>query len=441
MPGNATCAGIGSQSYVLPRSLKGLGLVAGVLGLVAIQCGSLSCLRASPPPDSPSPQEGPEQASLPHGEEDSGQAVHPNREIMAADPWGRGAFGGRANAATLAAAGGGGAETEQAVDRGLAWIAAHQLTDGSWSFKLADCPKCAGKCSQSGERKAADRCAATAMALLPFLGHGYTHREGPYRLQVEAGIGFLVQQVILGNGQAYGSGGSLYSQGLAVIALAEYHALSEDKRLAVPTQAAIDFIQRAQDPEGGGWRYQPRKPGDISVSGWQVAALRTADEARLKTTPLTLTKAMEFLDFVQEDSGIAYGYTGPGRGAATSAVGLLCRMHLGWKTNHPSIRAGAERLAKAGPTSDLYFDFYATQVLWHVHGDVWPSWNNRMKARLLQSQSSTGHETGSWYDGVDGGHGPAVAGRLYCTSLATLILETYYRYRPLGDPGLQTQEH
>jgi hypothetical protein len=281
-----------------------------------------------------------EQASLPHGEEDSGQAVHPNREIMAADPWGRGAFGGRANAATLAAVGGGGVETEQAVDRALAWIAAHQLTDGSWSFDLADCPKCAGKCSQSGQRKAADRCAATAMALLPFLGRGYTHREGPYKLQVEAGIGFLVQQVILGYGQAYGSGGSLYSQGLAVIALAEYHALSEDKRLAVPTQAAIDFVVRAQDPKGGGWRYQPRKPGDTSVSGWQVAALRAAAEARLETNPLTLTKAMEFLDSVGEDSGAAYGYTGPGRGAATSAAGLLCRLHLGWNTNHPSVQAG-----------------------------------------------------------------------------------------------------
>ena len=32
---------------------------------------------------------------------------------------------------------------------------------------------------------------------------------------------------------------------------------------------------------------------------------------------------------------------------------------------------------------------------------------------------------------MEGGHGAEAAGRLYCTSLATMILEVYYRHLPI----------
>jgi hypothetical protein len=61
-------------------------------------------------------------------------------------------------------------------------------------------------------------------------------------------------------------------------------------------------------------------------------------------------------------------------------------------------------------------------------GEVWISWNKRMKDLLLKSQSNKDHEAGSWYDGFKDGAPAGAAGRLYCTSLATLILEVYYRH-------------
>ena len=88
-------------------------------------------------------------------------------------------------------------------------------------------------------------------------------------------------------------------------------------------------------------------------------------------------------------------------------------------------------MAKRGPTGDLYSDYYSTQVMHHMEGDMWLSWNERMKPRLVKAQAKSGHEAGSWYDGVDGGHGAHAAGRLYCTSLATMILEVYYRHLPI----------
>lgn len=106
-------------------------------------------------------------------------------------------------------------------------------------------------------------------------------------------------------------------------------------------------------------------------------------------------------------------------------------MYLGWKKDHPALQRGVEFLAKKGPSSDLYFSYYATQIMHHMEGDAWQAWNTKMKDMLLKSQATDGHEAGSWFKGVDGSHGAHKAGRLYCTSLATMMLEVYYRHLPI----------
>ena len=337
-------------------------------------------------------------------------------------------LGGRANASALAAAGGGGGDTESAVDRALKWFVQHQLPDGSWSFDHASCPQCGGKCSHPGSLK--DPGGATSMALLPFLGRGYTHKEGPYKKEVERGLAFLAGLAAKQEGKCY-SDGRMYVQGLAGITLSEAYGMTQDNRLQGPAQMALYYIEQAQDPVGGGWRYQPKQAGDTSAVGWQIMALKSGNMAYLNVNGQTIKNAIKFLDSVEEDSGAYYGYTGPGRGPATTAVGLLCRMYLGWKKDHPALQRGVEFLAKKGPSPDLYFDYYATQIMHHMEGDVWVAWNNKMKKMLVDLQKRDGHEAGSWYDGVSSGHGAHSGGRIYCTSLATMILEVYYRHMPL----------
>ena len=51
--------------------------------------------------------------------------------------------------------------------------------------------------------------------------------------------------------------------------------MTKDNRLLAPAQAAITFIMASQDPVGGGWRYNPRQPGDTSAVCWQVMALKS----------------------------------------------------------------------------------------------------------------------------------------------------------------------
>ena len=208
--------------------------------------------------------------------------------------------------------------------------------------------------------------------------------------------------------------------------------MTQDNRLAMPAQLALNFIMAAQDPRGGGWRYHPGQAGDTSAVGWQLMALKSGNMSYLQVDPLTFKRAGDFLDFVQADGGATYGYADNSSPTPVrAAVGLLCRMYLGWKKDNRALQEGVARLAKIGPSKDLYQSYYATQVMHHVEGDIWIAWNNKMKSMLLSTQSRKDHEAGSWYDGVDGGHGAHVAGRLYCTSLATMILEVYYRHLPI----------
>ena len=348
-----------------------------------------------------------------------------------------GAFSGNAldgrgsGKAKLVVSAGGNEGSERAVALGLKWLAEHQLPDGGWSFNHTLCPRCNGQCRNPGNLAEA-RNGATGMALLPFLGAGQTHKTGMYKDQVKAGLYFLVNHMNVSaqGGSMYEGGGSMYSHGIASIVLCEAYAMTHDKGLYAPAQQALNFIAYAQDPVGGGWRYTPRQAGDTSVVGWQIMAMKSGHMGYLRVPPITVQKAFRFLDSVQANNGANYGYTDPGSGEATTAIGLLCRMYLGWNKENPALERGVQWISEQGPSpSNMYYNYYATQVMRHWEGDAWKKWNAAMRDQLVSSQGLKGHEEGSWV--MPAGHVSDRGGRLYCTSMATMILEVYYRHLPI----------
>jgi hypothetical protein len=334
---------------------------------------------------------------------------------------------------------GGTAGSEAAVLAALRWLADHQLPDGSWSFDHT-LGSCRGRCSNPGNFADA-RNGATGLALLPFLGFGQTHLEGQYKETVQRGLYYLLTKMKVKNVGGYNAGdlsdsegnSGMYSHGIAAIALCEAYAMTKDKNLMGPAQLGINHIVYAQDPVGGGWRYQPRQAGDTSVVGWQLMALKSGHMAYLNVPPQTVKMASKFLDSVQSDYGSKYGYTSPGGRPGTTSVGLLSRMYLGWKKDHPGIIGGVEYLGAQGPSKgNMYYNYYATQVMRHYEGDAWKKWNEVMREQLVTSQSQQGHEKGSWYfRGGERDHGADRGGRLYFTAMSTMVLEVYYRHMPI----------
>lgn len=355
-----------------------------------------------------------------------------------------GDLSGRNNRAAAVASGGGSEASERAVAAGLQWIADHQLPNGAWSYSQLRNPACRGKCKDIAVDKAnKSLVSATAMALLPMLGSGITHKEGKHRKNVKHGLDYITS-----NFQMKKEGASLcekgmhpemYHHGLTTIVVCEAAAMSRDKNLEKLSQMAILYTINCQDPVGGGWRYSPKQPGDTSGMGWNFMALKSAQMGYIDVPKPTIVKAKRFLDLVVgSEGGAKYGYlnnsnSGDGMNRdirALTAIGLLGQMYMGWKPDNPALVRGTDYLSKWGPDAGrLYYSYYATQVMHHAGGEKWDRWNKKMRDDLVSRQVKEGHEKGSWP--VQHGEHCDQGGRLLATAFSTMILEVYYRHLPL----------
>jgi hypothetical protein len=271
------------------------------------------------------------------------------------------------------------------------------------------------------------------MGLLPFLAAGQTHQsKGPYQRNIQAGIHWL-----LGAQKPNGdlrAGSSMYSHGLASIALCECYGMTGDKRVGHAAQMALNFIMEAQDQKGGGWRYSPGDAGDTSVVGWQIMALRSGQMAYLDVNPAVFEKAKEYLKSASSGQfGGQFGYM-PGTVATPTmtGVGLLCSQYLKVPKDDPGMRDGAAFLMKNMPDTaarNLYYWYYATQAMHNIPGPDWDGWNRKMRRVLIDTQTKEGCASGSW--DPKGDQWGSAGGRVMTTSLSALILEVYYRYPPV----------
>lgn len=342
--------------------------------------------------------------------------------------------------AKMLAEAGGNAQSEAAVERGLAWIARHQQFDpqkkyfGSWNFDLS-------RFGSANSGEATSRTAATAMALLALMGHGNTREQGEYQKAVQDGIYYLSTQAKARASQpGYDFRDSPDSRGmyghiLAALALCEAYALEErpDPNLQQLAQGAIEWILFAQDPQGGGWRYQPHEAGDVSVTTWAVMALKSAQMAGIEIPSGTIAKLDLFLDSISHDEKAQYSYQ-PGKEPipSTTAMGLSAKVFTGTPRKEEFLQRGIRLMSDWGcdPT-DLYYDYYGTLLLRHYGGPHWESWNEEMRDYLILTQETNGRDAGSWFFTEPEKTNNQIGGRLYTTALAVMILEVYYRYLPI----------
>ncbi|MBN2578139.1 MAG: terpene cyclase/mutase family protein [Pirellulales bacterium] len=326
---------------------------------------------------------------------------------------------------------GGNRTTEEAVQRGLAWLARNQTGDGSWSLE--------GPYSD-GAFHVENREAATAMALLAFQGNGQTPREGKYQRNVARAWNWLLKQQDA-DGNFFHEGGSnhrYYTHAMCTIALCELLSMTKNETYRPAADRAVENLLRGQSPEGG-WRYQPQLDTDVSVTGWCVMALQSARMAGLAVPGDSFRRVERFLDRSAQHGGSRYPYQP--RDSATlsmTAEALLIRQYLGWSRDDPRMAAGvkwltaSKNLVDYRDGRDVYYWYYATQVAHNMEGDYWKRWNAVMRQAVPQHQVKTGRESGSWDP-----KRPTLdrwgnsAGRLYVTCLSIYVLEVYYRHLPL----------
>lgn len=362
-----------------------------------------------------------------------------------------GKYGGRG------AGKGGGKASQKAVEWGLEWLKRHQDPRGFWS-----CQGFSNMCSTNrcdGEGDQMHDIGVTGLALLAFLGSGNTMSTGKYKNVVKSGLKYLLDAQDPESG-CFGEVNShqafLYDHSLATLAMTEGFGLSKWPILKEPAQKGINFIHAARNPYKA-WRYAypPDGNNDMSVTGWMVMCLKSAEDFGLKVDKSALEGARLFMEEMTDPNTGRTGYIGKGgysarepgmnerwpenKTEAITAVAMLCRVFLGEDAEKSTaLRSGADLLRKQLPlwseeegTIDYYYWYYGSYSMFQMAGKDWDTWQAKMLDAVVKTQRQEGDEKGSWDPQFDPwGHR---GGRVYSTAIMTLCLEVYYRYdRVLG---------
>jgi len=355
-------------------------------------------------------------------------------------------LGGKQN---LVARGGGGSDTEDAVLAALRWLARHQSSDGSWKTrghvrKCGQNPKYAGQCVPNLGREDFDP-GNTGLALLAFLGAGYSHLSR----DTYDGISFgdVVRnglQWMIKNQDPEGCVGSrnahhyMYNHLICALAFSEAYGLTGSQLFKDNAQKAVDFTIQAQNPDSG-WRYSARcGDSDTSVTGWAVMVLKSAEISGLTFPRSGYEGTRKWLDSVTDS---AYGYVGYmskdhyEERKAMTGVGVMSRIFMDRNKGDSRLSTGCDFLLRFKPEwgpkkTDFYYWYYASLALFQFDGPSgpkWKAWNQDMKDALIKHQEADkgSCKNGSW-DPVDRWSG--AGGRVYATGINCLTLEVYYRY-------------
>jgi hypothetical protein len=257
---------------------------------------------------------------------------------------------------------------------------------------------------------------------------------------VEKGLDFLLgQQKPDGDLRGQSRVVGIYCHAMATLAICEAYALTGDERLRDSAERAIGFLARGRALDGMSWRYAPAAPiGDTSILGWIVMGLKSAKESGMPIPDeLSLRRGtLLWLDKVA---------SGPANGLASyqpadpvtptmTAEAWVCRQFLGVGGPGPASTEAAESLLRNDSdrgATNFYYWYYATLALYQHGGEPWSRWNAKVRDRIVGLQCGSGHQAGSW--APDASLYGSKGGRIYCTTLAALTLEVYYRYLRLYD--------
>jgi hypothetical protein len=302
------------------------------------------------------------------------------------------------------------------VDRALEYLQVSQASDGSWR-------------TRSGKNAA-----ITSLAVMAFLSAGHVPGEGPYGETVEKGIRWVLDRQQSNGLIATDGHYQMYHHGISTLMLAEVAGMTSP-RLAAEVreglQKAVDLILQAQRPgggEAGGWRYSLQGwDSDISVTGWQVMALRAAKNLGCDVPAESIARAVEFIHRCRDPYTGGYRYR-PGAQLTVACTGTsVLALEICGKEEHgkpEQLKAGSFILQHPPWRSNhtFYAIYYCTQAMYQLGDNYWNAYRPQLHDALLRRQ----RDNGSW----DGEVAPA-----YCTAMSVLALTVDYGFLPIYQRG------
>jgi hypothetical protein len=291
--------------------------------------------------------------------------------------------------------------------------------------------------------------AVTGLAVMAFLSAGHVPGEGRYGATIEKSVRWLLRKQQANGLFASDGNQEMYQQGIATLALAEAAGMTDaDLGLSIrkALTKAVRVILKAQRTNGqhrGGWRYrvQPGDGADISVTGWQVMALRAARNIGCDVPAAAIDRAVEYIKRCHDNGGGGFRYQ-PGGGVTVACTGTsILALEICGKEHHhcqEALRGGAYLLRKENlPNQNeqwfFYSIYYGSQAAFQLGGNYWEVFRPRLHEVLLRMQERGGSWDGFSSDARQGG-------RAYCTAMAILALTVEYRFLPIYQRGEEPAE-
>ncbi|NUN50932.1 MAG: hypothetical protein HUU15_19160, partial [Candidatus Brocadiae bacterium] len=335
----------------------------------------------------------------------------------------------------------------------------HQAADGRWA--AADFDRCCTGALCSGHGDPGNDVGLTSLALLAFLGAGYTPRSAATWTDPVTGRRVRPGEVVrnglrwLLDGQDREGffaprGLQIYNHSLATMAVCEARGLSGATLFEAPARRGLEALVQAQNPYKA-WRYFDRcGDNDTSNTGFAMMAFHSASLSGLHVPQSSLDWVRGYLDEVTDPYG-PVGYMRRGDAGAVqyrrtedwklhrsmTGVGVMCRVFLDGGPKHGSVAPGVALLAADPPAwapqaVDSYYWYYGTLAMFLAtdpESGTWRRWNEAMVAAVVPHQRGRGDgcREGSW-DPEPDRIAMEGAGRVYMTAINVLTLQVYYRY-------------
>lgn len=316
----------------------------------------------------------------------------------------------------------------RAVERGLRFLQSAQLADGSWLSNYGEEGKNTG---------------IIGLSVLAFLSAGHEAGRGDYGTVIDRAVAFLLrnrkQGMLIRDRDT--SHGPMYEHGIATLVLGEVAGMIEENRAGFENftrihQSAVNLILRAQDvPRDrsymGGWRYTPTSDqADLSVTGWQILALRAAQDAGLSVPQRSIDRAVLYVKrCASPDGGFLYDPLQSRKpNAAMTGTGLLALELCGAFESEEALRAGDWILKNPidWKTPFFYYSmYYSTQAMYQLGGKHWETFRPTSEGSLLEKQKPDG----SWE--LPPNIHEQEAGYAYSTSMAILALSVEFKCLPI----------
>jgi len=346
------------------------------------------------------------------------------------------------------------------VDKALAYLAAHQNSDGSFQTVPIARP------------------AVTSLCVMAFLSRGYRPGDGKYADNLNAAIDHVLQFQDSETGAITPLAGdtgvgrrnlglwnraSAYTHGICGTMLADVYpytgrlhfrrdvgeteaAQADERRHEQVDKAvrkALTFTRNQQVlpktvfGEQGGWRYietSMRNDSDLSVTAWMIMFLHSSQKSGFRVPASWMKGGLKFVHhtFTKKQHGIAYVLSETNRHCTRATVGggILCLL-LGGEEIGPQVKEGVDWIFKhpfepygrSWEPGDRYHysAFYCSQAMGLIGGPVFRDFY----PGLLRILSEHQHADGSW--DVEQFHEESSYGEVYTTALAVLALSPPYQ--------------